>query len=138
MVRITASIQFRGEAFRPGQAEQLTGLAFTEKNEVGDIAKAGRYKNQPLPYGWASFESPDEVEVPDRVLWLARQWAGKIDLARQCGAEDIHFWVGYFYDDQCNCDLSVEEIKAINRCRFPIYFQFIRWMTWIPFRNMLL
>lgn len=122
MIKLTASIQFRGEVFRPGQAEQLTGLLFTEKNEVGDSAKKGRYKNQPTPYGAASFDVPNEIAWSDRVLWLARQWTGKIDLARQCGAEDIHFWVGYFYDDQCNCNLSVEEIKAINVLSIPYLF----------------
>ena len=122
MVRITATIEFWGSNFQPGQAEQLTGLLFTRKNEIGDIATSGRYKNQPLPYASASFGAPDTVAWPDRVLWLAQQWAGHIDLARQCGAEEIHFWVGYYYDTQCNCDLSVEEINAINALSIPYWF----------------
>lgn len=122
MIRITASINFFGDTFQPGRAEELTGLSFTEKNEVGDIAKTGRYKNQPLPYGASSFNAPNEIEWPNRVLWLAQQWVGKIDTAKQCGADNIHFWVGYFYDDQCNCNLSVEEIKAINALSIPYLF----------------
>ncbi len=62
MIRITTSINFWGSTFQPGRAEQLTGLLFTEKNEVGDIAKTGRYKHQPLPYGAASFNAPNTVE----------------------------------------------------------------------------
>ena len=122
MIRITASIKFWGEAFQPGKTEQLTGMLFTGKNEVGDIAKTGRYKTQPTPYGAASFDAPNEIECTNRVLWLAQQWAGKIEIAKQCGADTIHFWVGYFYVDQCNCDLSVEEIKAINALSIPYLF----------------
>ena len=122
MIRITASIHFWGESFQPSKTEQLTGMVFTRKNEVSDIAKTGRYKNKPTPYGAASFDAPNEIEVPDRVLWLAQQWAGKIELAKQCGAENVHFWVGYFYDNQCNCELSVEEINAINALSIPYLF----------------
>ncbi|GAB3641287.1 hypothetical protein [Spirosoma arcticum] len=122
MIKITASIHFWGESFLPGKAEQLTGLVFTEQIEVGDTAKTGRYKNKPTPYGAASFNAPNEIEGPDRILWLAHQWSGRIELAKQCGAEEIHFWVGYFYDDQCNCDLSVEAIKAINALSIPYLF----------------
>lgn len=120
MIRIAASVAFWGEAFQPGRAEELTGLVFTGKNEVGDITQTGRYKNQPLPYGWASFEPPAQAEW--KVLWLAQQWAGKIDLVRQCGAEDIHFMVDYLHDGQCNCSLSVEEISAINALSISYWF----------------
>ena len=122
MIKIRAGIEFWGESFQPGRAEQLTGLVFTEKNEVGDIARTGRYKNKPTPYGAASFEPPDNLESPDRVLWLAQQWASKIGLVRQCGAEDIHFMVVYYHDGQCNCALSVEEINAISALSISYWF----------------
>ena len=122
MIKIRAGIEFWGESFQPGRAEQLTGMVFTEKIEVGDNEKRGPYKNKPTPYGAASFEPPDNLESPDRVLWLAQQWAGKIGLVRQCGAEDIHFMVVYYHDGQCNCALSVEEISAINALSISYWF----------------
>ena len=122
MVRLTACINFWGTAFDPTRTEQETGLLFTNKQEVGAIALFGRYRNQPLPHGSASVEAPESIEWPDRVLWLARQWVGKIEIARACGAQDIHFWVGYFYTGQGNCSLSVEEINAISALAIPYLF----------------
>ena len=122
MIKITASIEFWGELFQPGRAEALTGLLFTEKTEVGGTEKRGPYRNKPTPYGAASFAPPAEIEAQNRVLWLAQQWAGKMDLVRQCGAEDIHFYVVYYYDIQCNCALSAEEIRAINALSISYWF----------------
>ena len=122
MLRITTSINFWGANFDPIRVEQETGLLFTSKEEVGSVANYGRYKNQPLPYGSARFDAPETIGRDEHVLWLAGKWAGKIDIARACGAEDIHFWVGYFYDTQCNCALSVEEIEAINELGIPYLF----------------
>lgn len=122
MVKITASIHFRGTTFEPTRLEQETGLLFTSKEEIGSTGQKGRYKNQPQPYGSAQFEAPETVEWDEQVLWLAGKWTGKIDIARACGAEDIYFWIGYFYDTQCNCALSVDEIRAINELGIPYLF----------------
>lgn len=122
MIKIRAWIEFWGESFQPGRAEQLTGVVFTEKVEVGGFAETGPYKTKPTPYGTASFEPPAEIEHQNRVLWLAQQWAGKIDLVRQCGAEDIHFMVVYYYDGQCNCALTVEELRAISSLSIDYWF----------------
>lgn len=79
MVKITASIDFWGRRFQPVKAEQQTGILFSQKNEVGEIGKVGRYKDQPIPYGSASFEAPSTVESSSRILWLAQQWATKLE-----------------------------------------------------------
>ncbi len=122
MIKITASINFWGMNFKPTRVEQETGLIFTKKKEIGSIGANSRYKNQPLPYGSAQFEAPETIEWDKQVLWLANKWIGKINIARLHGAEDVHFWIGYFYDTQCNCELSVEEIKAINELGIPYLF----------------
>ncbi len=126
MVKITASIHFSGINFEPSRVEQETGLLFTEKAEIGSIGRTGLYRNQPRPYGSAHFDAPETIGWDEQILWLAGKWAGKIDSARACGAEDIHFWVGYFYDTQCNCALSVDEIKAINDLGIPYLFSVYR------------
>jgi hypothetical protein len=122
MIRIKASVQFQGEKFSPNNAEKETGITFSEKNEVGDIGKTGRYKGKPLPDGRAGLDPPKSVVWHERVSWLINYLEGKIDIIRKCGASDMHFSVAYYYDKQCNCDLSIEEIKGLANLGIPYWF----------------
>ena len=113
MTDIEPSFNAWGKAFSPKKAEELTGLVFTEKDEPGHIGRLGKYKGVPTPRGSAILQPPADVPAGDRILWLAKQLAGKIDRIRSAGAEDIHIWVAYYHEGQCNHALSAEELKAL-------------------------
>jgi hypothetical protein len=122
MIKIRASVEFQGDTFSPSNAEIATGIVFTEKSEIGDVGKTGKYKGKSLPDGRASLAPPDSVVWHERVLWLIHELERKIEGIRRCGASDIHFSVAYYYDGQCNCDLSEEEIKGLSRLGIPYWF----------------
>ena len=111
--KITASVVFQGDNFSPAKAAELTGLELSEANEPGDKGTLGRYRGKPTPYGAASFEAPKHIKDHNRILWLANALKEKIDTIRECGANEPYFYIGYFYEQQCNCSLSKEELKAI-------------------------
>ncbi len=111
--KISASVLFQGVSFSPAKATELTGLEFSKANEPGDKGTLGKYRGKPTPYGAASFEAPKHIKDQNRILWLANALKEKIDTIRECGANEPHFLIGYFYEHQCNCSLSKEELKAI-------------------------
>ena len=119
---ISADIIFRGEKFSPKQAESQTGIQFSEKNEVGDIGVKGAFKGKPIPYGYALLQPPAEIDDAEKIYWLAEKMEDKIDIVRDCGADDIYFYIGYFYEDQCNCELTTKELKAISSLEIPFAF----------------
>lgn len=122
MVKIVASVEFFGENFSPAKAEQMTGIAFNNKKEVGELGNSGKYKNKPLPYGSSSLIAPGNIFDRERILWLTHTLNDKMDLIRNCGAEDIHFMISYFHTGQCNCELSQKEIKEISKLNIPFCF----------------
>ena len=122
MVKIQASAEIKGKNFSPAKAEKETGLFFESKNEAGDTGLKGKYRNKSIPYGSASFKAPQEIPWDKRIQWLAHELQDKIDIIRRNGADEIHFWIGYFHDGQCNCELSEHELKLIANLNIPFLF----------------
>ena len=119
---ISASVEISGDKFSPELAEKRTGLSFIKKLVPGDIGKIGRYKNKPLPYGASSLEAPADVDSFDTIIWIANALKGKVQVLEECGADDIHFLIAFYYKDQCNCVLSAEELKAIAETGLDFHF----------------
>lgn len=122
ITKIDACVQFWGEKFSPACAEECTGFAFDDKNEVGDLGLTGRYKGQPTPFGAARLKPPPDVQDSDKIMWLATLLKDKIEQMAACGLEEAHFYVGYFYENQCNCTLTAQETKAIAEVGIPLCF----------------
>jgi len=122
ITKIDASVEFWGEKFSPTHAEECTGLTFDQKNEVGEPGHTGRYKGQPKPFGAARLKAPTSLPDSDKILWLANVVMGKIERLAECGLEDAHFSVAYYYQDQCNCSLSKEESRAIADVGVDFWF----------------
>jgi len=119
---ISVSINFSGEGFSPNKAEKVTGLIFSNKNEVGDIGVRGRYKGKPIPYGSGTLKVPQEISVNERILWLTSKLSGKVNELIVLGADEPHIYIGYFYKDQCNLTLTKNEISAIEALNLEFCF----------------
>jgi len=119
---ISASISFQGENFSPKKAMEITGLNFIETNEPGDIGERGRYKNKPTPFGYGRLEPPENIPNEDRILWLANELNGKLEALYDLGSDEPHFYIGYFYKNQCNCELTKEELAAISKLGIAFCF----------------
>jgi len=110
---IQVNITFTGDKFSPKAVEERSGAIFNTKNEVGDIGKLGRFKDQPIPYGSGELIVPDEVPAEDKLTWLTKRLGKLLPIALAAGAEVPNIDVTYFCKDQCNLALSKTELKAL-------------------------
>jgi len=120
-MRICFSCPVQGEAFRPTEAEEQSGIRFSEKNEIGDVGKSGRYRGKPQPYGFGSLETEitdSDLEVPlKRFLEQVQQG---LPVWRSLGADSIHLQIDVFYEHQCNLELSESLISALHALRLSV------------------
>jgi hypothetical protein len=122
MIKIIACVEFIGDNFKPGLAELEAKFSFTEKSEKGDVGISGAYKSKPIPYAFGRLKAPSEIPHYERILWLAQFLDDKIHIIREHKPDNIYFEIGYFHDGQCNCELTVNEIKAIAKLEIPYSF----------------
>ncbi len=120
-MRIIFSCPVQGDAFRPTDAERQSGIRFSEKNEVGEIGKSGRYRGKPQPYGFGSLET--EIGDNDLDVALTRfleQVQRGLPIWRSLGADSVLLQIDVFYDQQCNLELSESVIAALHTLRLPV------------------
>jgi len=111
----------RGKVFSPAEAERVTGIRFTVKNEPGDIGTTGRYRGHPTPYGAAQIDFEDEgmtgdmISPESRILDLLER---HITAFRNAGAEEIILHLDVtFRTRQCNLEQSpalLARLAALN------------------------
>lgn len=120
-MRIIVSCPVQGEAFRPSEAERQSGIRFSEKSEVGELGKSGRYPGQPQPYGYGSLgieiRGNDLEEPLQRFLDQVRRGA---PFWQTLGAESLIVQIDVFYDHQCNLEFSESIIAALHDLRVPV------------------
>jgi hypothetical protein len=119
---ISVSVNFCGNKFSPHKAEEVTGLALSNKIEFGDIALSGKYKGKPVPYGSRTLKVPQEINMHERILWLTNALSDKVNTLRKLGADEPHIYIGYFYKEQCNLTLTKREIAAIAKLDLEFCF----------------
>lgn len=90
--------------------EKQLDSTLERKTILGQLAKRGRYKGKPNPYGACQVVVPKDVILDKRIEWLADCIAVNIDIFRKCGADDIIFWI-VFRGVQGGMELSVREIQ---------------------------
>ena len=105
--------QLYGERFSPKLVAQITGLAFSQQNEVGEVGGQGRYRGVALPYGAATIAVPNSVDEEEAILWLAQRLGPHIHLLRDGGADDIWINVALRHEGTWNWALSEKELKAL-------------------------
>ena|SRR5690606_29961879 len=118
MVKEIFSIEIYGDNFSPAKVEQTVDLTFSNKNEIGEIGKLGRYKNLPIPYGSATIKNSENASLASFLMYFRKY----ITIIRQNGGKSIYLNCGYFYSGQCNCELGIEEIALLNEMKIPFIF----------------
>jgi hypothetical protein len=119
---ISAAITLQGQMFSPKSLEKKTNLVLTQKNEPGEMGRLGKYKNKPLPYGAANIEPPNTIGDHEKITWLATTFLEHKESIEQSGIEDLHFYIGYFYENQCNLALTASELKLIAETGLDYWF----------------
>ena len=109
-----------GESFSPSAAEKRTGIVFDVKNEPGEIARTGRYRNRPSPYGSAIIKFEDDRSSCDPLSAQSLNILIKnIQTFREAGATTIVLHCDVAYLDQCNLEMSPGFLAAIARLEIP-------------------
>ncbi len=114
------SVSLMGKQFSPAEVEDKTGLQLSEKLEVGEVVKRGRFKEKPSAIGRGTLSAPDHIPYEDRFDWLLGVLSEHINALYKMGAEPIQVDVGCFYTDQCNFELSPQELKALSELKIGI------------------
>lgn len=123
MYKLYVACDISGDSFSPRKIK----LDFSESIEVGEIAKRGRYRNKPNPYGRAilSFSwRPGEAYEEGRNI--PRSFIAKIrdnlQTFKEAGATDIHLYIALTYESQCNFVFEPEELKEISELNISVHF----------------
>jgi hypothetical protein len=77
---------------------------------------------KPLPYGAANIEPPNTIGDHEKITWLATTFLEHKESIEQSGIEDLHFYIGYFYENQCNLALTASELKLIAETGLDYWF----------------
>lgn len=123
MYKLYIACDISGDTFSP----RKINLNFSQSIEVGEIAKKGRYKNQPNPYGRAVLSCEWRPGDPlDEGRNIPKSFIGKIrdnlQAFREEGATDIHLDVVIEYDSQCNFAFEPQELREISELNIPVHF----------------
>ena len=114
MITMDLTCILTGKDFSPASAEKLTGYRFLEKNERGEIAKAGRYKGLPFPYGSCIIR---DVSNQEAILDILEKYQTKL-LGN--GVESIVLQLNVAYESQCNFELNENFLARIARLSVPL------------------
>ena len=110
-----------GEDFAPGVVERETGIVFKRKNEVGDIASIGRYRNQPRPYGSGTLVLRERGETGEMIPLEGLRLVGTLlEHFERAGGTDITIDVVVAYGNQCNLEISPECLKILGDLGLPL------------------
>jgi len=106
-----------GDSFSPKRAEDLFGIEFATKHEVGEIALRGRYMNQPYPNGYGVLKIGSMEENFDDFAGKVVNWVKSFG---SLGVQDAWFHVDVEYYNQCNLEFSVELLKVLGNLNIPL------------------
>ncbi len=123
MIRLFPYCWMCGETFSPRTVERRAGIVFDAKDEPGEIARSGRYRDQPNPHGSASIDFVHDRSSCDPLSMESLNFlAENIPIFREAGAEDIGIHCDVDYSDQCNLAMSPEFLVAVASLGVPLSF----------------
>jgi hypothetical protein len=121
MLNIYVACNLWGETFSPKEVEREVEIAFERKNEPGDIASSGRYRDKPLPYGSATLVVREGGERGVLIPFESIRFLGKnLDRFKKAGATDIVLDVVVAYGGQCNLEMSAKLLNALASLHIPL------------------
>jgi hypothetical protein len=118
---IIAQCTLSGDQFYPSKliGQIPSDIQMDLVHDPAQIGANGRFKGTPFPYGYCRFLSPEKVNSPDRIEWMADFISKYIDLFRTAGANDIvlHLdWTGI----QGNMEFTASQLKKIADLNIPL------------------
>jgi hypothetical protein len=113
-------IRFEGDRFSPKKLKKLTQLPIEILAEYGEIAKKGRYKNKPTPYGLAllKVEKNGKKDLRTNLFNSIKFLLTEKQALKKSGVEDIivdietspNIEEGFYFDEDILASLS--KLKA--------------------------
>src|SRR5579862_2761263 len=105
----TVSFHTRGERYRPSKIP----FTFATQNDAGDVAKVGRYKGKPYPYGASEIRVPDNLQRDEKIPALVAMVMPVLPRMKEEGADSFYVSAGIFYDGQCNLEFTSRELALL-------------------------
>lgn len=121
MLKTTTVFRATGSDFSPANAERVSGVSFSKKNEPGSTGTTGRYRGQPLPYGSGELvDSENEIDLqnPNVMFFAVIERIAPACLA--AGATLMLLHIDVAYTDQCNIEFSHEFVAALAQLGISI------------------
>jgi hypothetical protein len=113
-----------GEGFKPEDIKLgYKPLELKIYNSTGEIAKTGRYKGQPCPYGHCVFTVPKSTPHEEKIN-LAVTLVHRLK-QEDLPIEDIHVHL-FFHGIQGNMELSTEELKDLAGLKTTVCMNYIQ------------
>ena len=107
-----------GESFEPDKID----FEFSRSHRASDIATLGKNKGKPYGYGSASYVVSCQYSRQTAFHELAELFEPKLKELELAGADCWRIEIGRLYNNQCNEELSSEEIKQIARLECPLHY----------------
>jgi hypothetical protein len=122
MLTLNVRCLIQGKCFSPALVEKAGGLSFRQQEEPGSIGTAGRYRGKPLPYGSAvlALSKAQSVDPRKSLDLLVETLRPSIKYLRKEGADNIVLHCDIFFENQCNFELSAEQIAAVAELHIPM------------------
>ena len=117
MITTNCHFVMRGDSFSPKKAEALLDIEFEVKNEPGEIASRGRYKEQAYPFGYGLLRIGS---MEENFGHFAKKIANWIEFFDSLGVQDTWFHVDVEYCNQCNLEFSVEFLRILGSLNIPL------------------
>jgi RNA polymerase sigma factor (sigma-70 family) len=116
-------IRFEGSKFSPKMMRKLTRLPIESLMEYGEIAKIGRYKDKPSPYGIGIIKIDKSISNEDlnKVLddYIKRLYR-KAEAIRKSGAQEIIFEIGSTIGTSSELSIDNNILKKLSKLRARI------------------
>jgi hypothetical protein len=111
----TLSFHARGECYRPSKIV----YAFAVQHDVGVLAKLGRYRGKPYPYGASEIRVSNKLKREQMVPALVASVVPVLPSMKEMGANCFQVSAAYRYDAQCNLEFSQQEMALLASLDCP-------------------
>ena len=122
-MKIIGYIDAIGDEFSPIALKLIEGFNFTLSNEPNEIGSKGRYKDQPIPFGFSRIEIPIanlDSFFDGNEKSLMEQIAECLEIVKQSKATDISIHFNVEYEGQCNLQFDPKWMVSIGQLGVPI------------------
>jgi hypothetical protein len=121
---IEPEIHLWGEELLLSKVKTIENVCIRGGNELGEIMTRGRYKGRSAPFGSCQLITPGDIELKDRIMWMAEFTFLNKEKFEQAGATDIVFWI-YWTGLQGNVAFTPREMKMLAKLNIPLCIDYM-------------